>query len=58
MMLPHIALTLWFKSSIEKLMCWGVVLYALRHKQNVAAKYGNGTFEIVATGNDDPKKLR
>jgi hypothetical protein len=52
------ALPEWIQSSIEKLMCWGVVLYALRHKQNVAAKYGNGTFEIVATGNGDPKKLR
>ena len=58
MMLPHIALTLWFKSSIEKLICWGVVLYALRHKENVAAKYGNGMFELVATGDSPPKKLK
>ena len=57
-MLPQIALTLWFKSSIEKLMCCWIVLYALRYKQNVAAKYGNGTFEIVATGNSAPKKLK
>jgi hypothetical protein len=57
-MLPHIAIALWFKSSMEKLMCWGVVLYALRHKQNVAAKYGNGTFEIVAVGNAARKKLK
>jgi hypothetical protein len=57
-MLPQIAFTLWFKSSIEKLMGWGVILYALRHKQNVAAKYGNGTFEIVATGNSSHKKLK
>jgi hypothetical protein len=57
-MLPHIALTLWFKSSVEKLMCWGVVVYALRHKQSVAARYGNGTFEIVAIGNSTRKRLK
>jgi hypothetical protein len=57
-MFPHIAIMLWFKSSLEKLMCWGVVLYALRHKQHVAAKYGNGIFEIVAVGNNARKKLK
>jgi len=57
-MIPQIAFVVWFKSSIEKMMAWGVVLYALRHKQNVAAKYGNGTFEIVATGSTARKKLK
>jgi hypothetical protein len=49
-MLPPIALALWFKSSFDRLMCWFLVLYALRYKDNVAAKYANGTFELVATG--------
>jgi hypothetical protein len=38
------------KSSLEKLMCLGVIVYAIKHKENVAAKYSRGTFEIVATG--------
>jgi hypothetical protein len=57
-MLPHIALALWLRASVDKLMCGGLVLYALRHKQNVAVKYGGGTFELVATGNRVPKKLK
>ena len=57
-MIPQIAVILWIKSYVEKLMGWGVVLYALRHKQNVAARIGNGTFEIVATGNSSRKKLK
>jgi len=56
-MLPHIALALWLKSCFEKIMCWALVFYALRHKQNVAAKYGHGTFEIVATGERATRKL-
>jgi len=43
-------LLLGLKSSIEKLTWFGLILYALRHKENVAAKYGRGIFEIVATG--------
>jgi hypothetical protein len=57
MMLPHIALAVWLKSSFEKMMCWYLVLYALQHKDNVAAKYARGSFEIVATGNGS-KKLK
>jgi hypothetical protein len=57
-MLPHIVFALWIRASIDKLMCGGIVLYALRHKQNVVAKYGNGTFEILATGDRPPKKLK
>lgn len=57
-MLPHIALLLWIKASLEKLMCGALVLYAVRHKENVAAKYGHGTFELIATGNSQPKKLK
>jgi hypothetical protein len=57
-MLPHIALAIWFRSSFDKLTALGVILYALRHKQNVAAKYGNGTFELIATGDNAPKKLK
>ena len=57
-MLPHIALALWFRSSVEKFMYGGLILYALMSKQNVAAKCGNGTFEIVATGDSPRKKLK
>jgi hypothetical protein len=57
-MIPQIAVVVWFKSSIERLMAWGVVLYALRQKQDVAAKYGNGMFEIVATGNNSRNRLK
>lgn len=56
-MLPHVALALWFKSSFEKLMYWFLVFYALRNKDNVATKYANGTFELVATGGSR-KKLK
>jgi hypothetical protein len=56
-MLPHIALALWLKSFFEKIMCGVLVLYALRHKENVAAKYGPGTFEIVATGKRATREL-
>jgi hypothetical protein len=56
-MLPHIALALWLKSCFEKMMCGGLILYALRHKENVAAKYGHGTFEIVATGERAVRRL-
>jgi len=56
-MLPHIVLVLWIKSWSEKVMCWLLVFYALRHKENVAAKYGHGTFEIVATGRLGERKL-
>jgi hypothetical protein len=57
-MIPQIAFLLWIRTSIEKLMCGGLILYALRNKQNVAAKYGNGTFELVATGENPTKKLK
>ena len=56
-MIPHIALMLWLKSFTEKIMCGGLVLYALRYKQSVAVKYANGTFELIATG-DLPKKIK
>lgn len=56
-MLSQIALVLWIRSWFEKVMCGVLVLYALRHKENVAAKYGPGTFEIVATGRRGAKKL-
>ena len=59
-MVPHIALAmaLWFKSSFDKLMCWILVFYALQHKDTVATKYANGTFELVATGKSPAKKLK
>ncbi|MBB5055787.1 hypothetical protein HDF16_000456 [Granulicella aggregans] len=46
------SLSIWLgmKSSIERLTWFSLILYALRHKENVAAKFGHGTFEIVATG--------
>lgn len=56
-MLPHIVLALWLRSCFERVMSWALVLYALRHKENVAARYGHGTFEIVATGKRAAKKL-
>jgi hypothetical protein len=57
-MIPQFAFLLWIKASIEKLMCGGLVLYALRHKQNVAAKFGDGKFELIATGDRSPMKLK
>jgi hypothetical protein len=52
------SLSVWLgvKSSLERLTWFGVTLYALRHKENVAAKCGHGTFEIIATGTP-PRKL-
>ena len=52
------SLSVWLglKSSVERMTWFGITLYALRHKENVAAKYGHGTFEIVATGKP-PRKL-
>jgi hypothetical protein len=46
------SLSVWLgvKSLVERLTWFGLILYALRHKENVAAKFGHGTFEIVATG--------
>jgi hypothetical protein len=43
------------KNSLEKLMFCCLVHFALRTSENVAAKYGHGTFEIVAT--KVPRKL-
>jgi hypothetical protein len=57
-MIPKIVLWVWIKASVEKFMIGGLIFYALRNKDNVAAKFGNGTFEIVATGDSDRKKLR
>jgi hypothetical protein len=56
-MIPPLAIALWFKSSFDKLACWILVLYALRHKDNVAAEYAHGSFKLVATGTTKPKKL-
>jgi len=56
-MIPQITFLVWIKSSLEKFAWGGIILYALRHKRNVAAKYGNGTFEIIATGDTGAKKL-
>ena len=52
------SLSVWLslKSSLERMTWFSLILYALRHKENVAAKYGHGTFEIVATGKT-PRKL-
>jgi len=46
------SLSVWLgvKPSLERLANLGVILYALRNRENVAAKCGPGTFEIVATG--------
>jgi len=44
------------KTSIERLMFYCLVHSALRYKENVAAKYGHGAFELVATGKA-PRKL-
>jgi hypothetical protein len=38
------------RSWAEKLTFALLVLCALQQKQDVAAKYDNGTFELVATG--------
>jgi hypothetical protein len=57
-MIPQFAFLLWIKASIEKLMCGGLVLYALRHKQNVAAKFGDGKFELIATDDRSLMKLK
>jgi hypothetical protein len=57
MMLPHVAIALWFRSSVEKFMYGGLIFYALKRKQNVAAKCSNGTFELIATGDLEQKKL-
>lgn len=45
-----VSLALWSKGSIEKLMCGGMVLYALWCKGNVNAEYshGNTTFKLEA----------
>ncbi len=56
-MIPPLVAAVWFKSSFEKLMGWTLILYALRHKENVAAKYSHGQFELVATGNSKTKSL-
>ena len=44
------------KSLVEKLIALYLIRLALLHKENVAAKIGHGTFEIVATGKP-PRKL-
>jgi hypothetical protein len=43
------------KTFIEKLMFSGLVYYALRYKDNVAASYVHGKFEIVATSKSSGK---
>jgi hypothetical protein len=42
---------------VEKVTYIGLVLYALRHKENVATEYAHGSFNLVATGNAVSKKL-
>jgi hypothetical protein len=44
------------KSFVEKLMFSALVYSALRNKDNVAASFGNGKFELVAAGTA-PRKL-
>ena len=56
-MLPQTVLAWSLKSWLEKVMGWAVILYALRHKENVAAKFSNGQFEIVATGSSEYKRI-
>jgi hypothetical protein len=45
------------KNSLNKLMFAGLILYALKRFQTVGAKFGNGTFELMATGDKSPPKL-
>jgi hypothetical protein len=56
-MIPQVVAALSFKSSFEKLMGWSLILFALRYKENVAAKYSHGQFEILATGNAKTKRI-
>jgi hypothetical protein len=57
-MITLVALFAWIRLSLEKLACLGIVFYALRHKDKVAAKIGRGTFEILATGGSSQKELK
>jgi hypothetical protein len=56
-MIPELAFVAWIKSTIEKLAFGGIVLYALKRKQNVAARFAKGTFEIIATEESGPPRL-
>jgi len=38
------------KAFFERLMFFGLVFAALRNKENVAARFGGGQFELTATG--------
>jgi hypothetical protein len=55
-MIPAIGLAVWIRSSLNRFMAAALVFYALKHKENVATKYENGTFELIATGTP-PTKL-
>jgi hypothetical protein len=57
-MISHLVAALSLKSSFDKLMGWSLIFYALRQKENVAAKYSHGQFELVATGFTENKRLR
>jgi hypothetical protein len=50
--LPFVAM---LKSAVEKILFSYLVLEALRNKDNVAATYVKGSFQIVATGSTSRK---
>ncbi len=54
--LSSLSVWLGLKAFIEKLTWFALILYALHKKENVAAKFGHGTFELIATGKS-PQKL-
>lgn len=56
-LLTTISTFLGIKASFDKVIYCGLVLYALRTKKTVAAKYAHGTFEIIATGDKTPPTL-
>jgi hypothetical protein len=56
-MIPPLVYVLFIKPFVEKMTYIGLVLYALRHKENVATEYSHGTFKLVATGSASSKKL-
>ena len=56
-LLTSISAFLGIKAFMEKLMYGGLILVALWRKENVAAKCGKGTFELIATGDRSRPKL-
>jgi hypothetical protein len=57
MIIPPLFYAFFIKPFVEKMTYIGLVLYALRYKENVATEYTHGSFKLVATGSAAPKKL-